>query len=77
MNYRDWTIKRLAFKKRVVELLGDPRHLSYGEIGQILGRTATRIGQVRIEMGIPRRGYGHRKVPLDLSADMKQGVEQK
>jgi hypothetical protein len=71
MNYRDWTVRRMAFKKRVAELLADPRRLTYGEIGQIVGRSAKRIGQIRNEMSIPRRGYGRNREAVDLSADIK------
>jgi hypothetical protein len=57
MNYRDWTLKRMAFKRRVCELLGDPRHLTYEEIGQMVDRSGVRVAQIRREMGIPKRTY--------------------
>jgi alkylated DNA nucleotide flippase Atl1 len=55
MTYKDWARKRMEFKGRVLDLLKDPRFLSYGQIGEMVGVSNTRVGQIRKEFGLPRR----------------------
>jgi len=64
--------RRLAFKKRVGEML-KATSLSYAEIGKAIGRTEQRVLQIRKELGLPRRVGGYHKTPPVLDAqEMKQ-----
>jgi transposase-like protein len=71
MNYKDWTNQRNAFKARVVELLKDPRYMSYPEVAAIVGVSASRVSQIRKEFGLPRRRGGLQYAPVTPAAEAK------